>query len=262
MPATLYGIPASHPCITAELILDRKGIPFRRTDLFPVISIAALRALGFPGGTVPALKLDGRRVQGSTRISRTLEEERPEPRLFPADQEARRRVEEAELWADAVLQDTARRIILRALLRDRDAPAMREILASGHVPVPLPLGLAARTAWPIIAGDARIHGGTDEAVRGDLARLPAVLDRLDAFIADGVMGGDEPNAADMQAAPSLAMLMTAEALRPHIEDRPCGRLAARLVPNYPGRVSRSALPAEWLAPLQAARPEPAAAPAS
>ena len=63
--ARLYVIPASHPSITAELMLEHKGIAYKRTDLLPVISKGVLRAVGFPGITVPALKIDGSKVQGS-----------------------------------------------------------------------------------------------------------------------------------------------------------------------------------------------------
>ena len=53
MEARLYVIPASHPSICAALMLDHKGIAYKRTDLLPVISKGALRALGFPRKTVP-----------------------------------------------------------------------------------------------------------------------------------------------------------------------------------------------------------------
>jgi hypothetical protein len=36
-------------------------------------------------------------------------------------------------------------------------------------------------------------------VAEDLAGLPAKLDRIDAFVADGVLGGQRPNAADRRA---------------------------------------------------------------
>ncbi len=32
----LYGIPGSHPVMSARLMLDHKGIPYDRRDLFPV----------------------------------------------------------------------------------------------------------------------------------------------------------------------------------------------------------------------------------
>ena len=49
MNARLYVIPASHPSIAAQLMLEHKGIDYKRTDLLPVISKGALRAVGFPG---------------------------------------------------------------------------------------------------------------------------------------------------------------------------------------------------------------------
>ena len=90
-------------------MLDHKGIAYKRTDLMPVISKLALRALGFPGNTVPALKLDGSRVQGSRQIARELERLRPEPPLFPADPERRAAVEAAERFGDEELQAPIRR---------------------------------------------------------------------------------------------------------------------------------------------------------
>ena len=68
-------------------------------------------------------------------------------------------------------------------------------------------------------------------------------------------GGEQPNAADFQIAPSLGLAMTLDDLRPAIENRPAGALAKRLVPDYPGKMP-PCLPAEWLAPL---REQPAAA---
>ena len=62
MSARLYVIPASHPATTAALMLDFKGIDYKRIDLMPVVSKGALRAFGFPRTTVPALKIGGEKV--------------------------------------------------------------------------------------------------------------------------------------------------------------------------------------------------------
>jgi glutathione S-transferase len=106
--ARLYVIPASHPSIAVQLMLEQKGIAYKRTDLLPVISKGALRAFGFPGKTVPALKIDGSKVQGSRQIARELERLRPEPPLFPPDPEQRATVEEAERFGDEELQHPIR----------------------------------------------------------------------------------------------------------------------------------------------------------
>jgi glutathione S-transferase len=247
--ATLYVIPASHPSRTAAMMLDRKGIDYKRVDLMPVISKAALRALRFPGITVPALKLDGQRVQGSRDIARALDRIQPEPPLLPADPELRAEVEQAERWGDEVLQSVARRILWNGMRRDR-SPLLSY---SAGARLGIPIGLAVKTAAPIVDLSARFNDATDENVREDLAALPGVLNRVDDWIAAGVLGGEPPNAADLQVATSLRLLMTLDDLRPAIEARPAGRLALRIDPDYAGRMP-PVLPAEWLEPLAAPAP--------
>src|SRR4051812_33934056 len=98
MNARLYVLPGSHPSTTARLLLERKGIEFKRVDLLAAVHKPLLRVLGFEGATVPALKLDGRRIQGTREIARELERLRPEPPLFPSEPARRALVEEAERW--------------------------------------------------------------------------------------------------------------------------------------------------------------------
>jgi glutathione S-transferase len=106
------------------------------------------------------------------------------------------------------------------------------------------------TAGPLLAAGARVNTATDSAVLADLAALPGMLDHVDSLIADGVIGGEHPNAADFQIAPTLRLLMAFDDLRPSIEARPAGEFAMRVCPEYPGRI-RACLPADWLAPLRA-----------
>ncbi len=115
MPATLFNIPGSHPTKAAALMLELKGIDYKRVDVVAVVTRALLPALGFPGGTVPALLLDGQHLQGTRRISRALDALRPDPPLFPRDPERRHAVERAELWGDEVLQPVPRRLAWGAL---------------------------------------------------------------------------------------------------------------------------------------------------
>src|SRR3712207_1135753 len=69
--ALLLGVPASNPTVAAELMLGRKRIEVDRFDLVPGLHRVVLRRV-FPDGTVPALFLDGRRLQGTRTISRAL----------------------------------------------------------------------------------------------------------------------------------------------------------------------------------------------
>ena len=73
MKARLFTIPASHPSWAARLMLERKGIAYKRVDLVEGIHRLVLRAARFPGVTVPALILDGRRIQGTGTIARELD---------------------------------------------------------------------------------------------------------------------------------------------------------------------------------------------
>jgi glutathione S-transferase len=242
----LYTIPGSHPGVAVQAMLAHKGIPFKRTDLLPVISRGVVRVLGFPGPTVPAIKIDGEKVQGSREIARELDRLRPDPPLFPADPEQRAAVEEAERFGDEELQHPVRQIIWWAFQRDKSP--LRSYSEGARLGVPI--GLAVRTAGPIIALEKRINEATDENVRADLARFGEMLDRIDAWIEAGILDGEQPNAADFQIAPSLRLAMTMQDLRPEIDARPAGRLARRLVPTFAGDFP-PVLPPAWLAPLRA-----------
>ena len=241
MNARLYVIPASHPSIATQLMLEHKGIPYKRTDLLPVISKGVLRTVGFPGVTVPALKIEGDKIQGSRPIARALDRIRPEPALLPEDPEQRAAVEEAERFGDEELQHPIRQILWWGMKKDHSP--LRSYSEGARIG--MPIGLAVKTAAPIVALSARFNEASDENARQAVAKLPALLDKVDALIAAGTIGGPQPNAADFQIAPSIGLAMTLDDLRPMIENRPAAELARRFVPNYPGRMP-SVLPSAWL----------------
>src|SRR5579859_453902 len=98
-------------------MLELKGIDYQSVKILPGMQRIQVRLLGFPGGTVPALKLDGRRIQGSREIARALDDLQPDPPLFPADPELRRQADEAERWGEEEFQDFPRRIFRWGLAR-------------------------------------------------------------------------------------------------------------------------------------------------
>jgi glutathione S-transferase len=240
----LYVIPGSHPGVSARLMLDHKGIEYRRIDLPPAFSRRLIKLFGFSGDRTPAMKIDGRKVQGSTQISRELDRLQPDPPLFPSDPDKRRRVEEAEEWGSEDFQTIPRTIIWWAFKRDRSG--MRSFLGDARLGPPR---LAVRTAGPIVRLAAKLNDSTDENVRAELERLPEALDRVDRWIAEGVLNGPVLNAADYQLAPTLRLLTAFDDLGPALEGRPAAALAKRVMPSYEGRVP-PAFPAEWLAPLR------------
>jgi glutathione S-transferase len=235
----LYGLRFSHPALAARLMLERAGIQHEVVDLPMGLHPLFLRAAGFPGATVPALVMDGRKIQGSLEISRAIEARGPRGILFPVDPEARRRVEEAERWAEAELQPIPRRLFRWALARDGGL----RVRAARMAGLPLPR-LAGTLMKPLAARFARLSRADDASVRADFARLPALLDRIDGWMADGTIGGAEPNAADFQIGTTVRAMLAMEDLRPAIEGRPAAEHADRIVPTYPGKLP-PVLPLEW-----------------
>jgi len=184
MKAKLYGIPGSQNAAIAEAMLRHKGIPYTRRDLIPgAHRLLLVRVLGFPGTTVPALKLDGRRVLGTRRIARALDEQRPEPALFPADPDVRRRVEDGERFGEEVMQQFPRHILWVAFRRH--PAAAKSFLADARLGFPTELAVPA--IGPVISLMCRLNNATDTTARADLPRIAPALDQVDHLIADSTI---------------------------------------------------------------------------
>jgi glutathione S-transferase len=247
MDARLYVILGSHACRTGILLLEHKGIDYELVELPTGLHPFALRLAGFSGnrdavrdldgerpqmlaaadraGTVPSLCIDGTRVKTNRAIARHLDEIQPEPPLFPADPARRAAVEEAERWADEELQMVARRLGL-ACVDARTA-------GDGRLGPLLYRNAAVRRAG--VSFVRRFVFTTGDAAEADLrARLPAMLDRVDAWVADGTLNGDRLYAADYVVAPSLALLTYAPDLRGELATRPLMALIDRVLPQPAG----------------------------
>jgi glutathione S-transferase len=244
----LYVIPASHPCEAVEAGLRIKGLQYKRVDVLPVAHKLVLRGLRFPSDSVPALKIDGERMVGSRAILHRLETLWPEPPLLPADPALRARVEEAELWGDDVLQSVARRVGWGVSRRDPKGVATYLQGYELHMPQKvLALG-AGPTAWAA----ARLNHADDETVKRDLLALPGQLDKVDAWIAEGVLGGESANVADLQIGSSVRLMMTFGDIRPLVEGRPCEALGERWFPPALGSIPAGTLPPGWVPAAYAA----------
>jgi glutathione S-transferase len=88
----------------------------------------------------------------------------------------------------------------------------------------------------------RVHSASDETTRRDLDALPGQLARIRAAIDEGVLGGDPPNAADLQLAPSVRLLMTLDDVRPLVEEHGLADWATRLFPDVEGRMPAGTYP--------------------
>jgi glutathione S-transferase len=221
MTATLYAIPGSHAVRTGELMLEHKGIDFRRVNFPPGPHRVLVRLIGFPGDRVPAVKFDdGRRAQGTRELPRVLDELVPEPRLVPDDPRAL----EAERWADEVLQQWARRMVASAGARNPDALAGRG--AGGRLGALLTRHEGPRRA--VARAVMVAFGVTKEQLRDDRERTGEILDRVDGWIADGVLNGDELRSPDLAIASSLALVEYIVALQPELRRRPLMALIERV----------------------------------
>ena len=235
------------------MMLERKGIAYKRIDLMPVISKGALRAFGFPAqhGAGAEARRDARsRARERSPASSTGSS--PTRRCCRPTRSARAAVEAAEAWGDETLQPVARRVLWNALRRDRSPLASY----SEGARLGVPIGLAVKTGQPLVALSARFNDATDENVRADLAALPGMLQRIDDWIAEGVLGGEELNAADLQIGDQPPPADDPPG-PPRADRRPPSRGAgAARRPRVPGR--RPADPAAGLARAAArlARPRP------
>jgi glutathione S-transferase len=244
MSVKLYGLAVSHPSHAARAMLDHKGIEYELTDLPPLTQPLALRALGFRGRTVPALKLDGRKVQGSKAIARALEEHKPDPSLFPADRRAA--VEEAEAWGERELQPLPRRFFRWGLAAK---PGFRRDVVKNVAKMPAP-GVTSAAMVPQVRYFQRVSKATDDYTREGVQKLPELLDHVDELIAEGTIGRPgEPNAADFQIASTIAVLRVFADVRPLVEGRPGAELAQRLFPRNVAELPPF-MPGDWLRPIR------------
>jgi glutathione S-transferase len=245
----LYVIPGSHACRSAMLMLEHKRVPYRRVDIVTLLHPVVVRLHGFDAGgqtrtaggrrtlalrlgdrmgTVPALAANGDRISTNHGIARFLDAHHPEPALFPADPDRRAAVEEAERWANEKLQMAARRIPGAAVVRDPET--FSRGAGDGRMGYLLyKHELVRRLIVPRIL--ARIFVTSPSADRELLAELSAMLDRIDALIADGVLGGPQLNVADFMVAPSLALILYRPDVRPMFDGRPALELVDRLLPE-------------------------------
>jgi glutathione S-transferase len=252
---TLYVIPGSHACRSGMLMLEHKGVPYRRVDFVTLTHPLMSRLHGFDAGgqtrsaagkrtwglrlgdrlgTVPALAADGNRISTNHGIARFLDDRHPEPPLFPDDPEQRAAIERVEQWANEELQMASRRILGAAMTRDPAGMSRRT--ADGRLGYLLyKRARVRRLVMP------RLFGGTfaigPDPNRDPVAELPAMLDKIDAWIGEGVLGGERLNAADFMVAPCLALILYRPDVVPLFEGRPAQELVDRLLPEPQSRAT-------------------------
>jgi len=198
---TLWQLEISHYSEKARWALAYKNVKHRRRSPLPGSHIVvALTLTRGRENTFPILRLDGRTIGDSTAVLAALEERFPDPPLYPADPEQRRRALELEEFFDEELGPYARFLPFHELINE---PEIFAAVASETVPGPLgkakPLvGLYARTYTSL-----RFGVRDEDAARTAREKIVAAMDRLDAELAasDGdYLVGESFSVADLTAA--------------------------------------------------------------
>jgi glutathione S-transferase len=199
---TLWHIAISHYSEKVRWALEYKSIEHDRRTAPPGLHIAV--ALWLSAGrafTFPILQLDGRRIADSTAIIAALEQQFPEPPLYPADPEERRQALELEEFFDEELGPYARRLPFYEARRDpelldqitaRVTPKLHARL--GRALVPYSRALTA----------VRYNAASSQAAETARHKIIAAIDRLETELrGHDYLVGDRFTVADLTAAALL-----------------------------------------------------------
>jgi glutathione S-transferase len=232
---TLHAVPPSHPCTTVAAAIELKGLEYERID-FPYEERAEKMEEIYGEGNyrVPGAVIDGEAIHGSRPIMARLEELEPEPVLYPSDA-----VREAERWADEELQDLGRGLTWGAM---HFRPESMGTFAGGP-PLDAP---GTDFAIKFVRATWRYHGITAVRLEEELAGLPAKIEHIEQLAADGVIGGEQPNAADLHIGATIRVLLPIADLRPLFEGTAAERIAGTLFPPAVGEVPAGAYPVGWV----------------
>ena len=204
----LWHIPVSHFNEKARWALDYKGVEHERHGPPPPahIPIALWKTRG-RSKTFPLLVLaDGTAIGDSTEIIAALERLYPEPPLYPADPEQRRRALDLEDFFDEEVGASTRLFAFSHLIEDDEAVGS---IAAASMPERF---RDSRRVRQLAAGGAGVYVKAryhvDRAAEREAARIAilAGLDRLEAELAAGegeYLVGDTFTVADLTAAALL-----------------------------------------------------------
>lgn len=198
---TLWHIGISHYSEKARWALAYKDVEHERRSPLPGMHMAvALWLTRGANKTFPVLRLDGRNIGDSTAIIAALEQRYPDPPLYPADPEQRRRALELEEFFDEELGPHIRLLVFHELINE---PEIFAQIASETVPTPLPMPKSFTGAYGRIYTSLRFGAKSDAAAKSAKANVVAAMDRLGAELeaADGdYLVGDHFTVADLTAA--------------------------------------------------------------
>jgi glutathione S-transferase len=197
----LWQIEISHYSEKARWALAYKGIDHVRRSPTPGAHMAiALWLSRGSSKTFPILRLDGRTIADSTEIVAALEQRQPEPPLYPADPEQRRRALDLEDFFDEELGPPIRLLVWHDLIGE---PEKLGELSSRMAPGPLARAKGMAGACARVFTSLRFGANDDAAADAAREKVTAAMDRLDAELAASggdYLVGDSFSVADLTAA--------------------------------------------------------------
>jgi glutathione S-transferase len=211
----LYHIEISHYNEKVRWTLDYKHVPHLRKAPPPMLHMLwALAMTGKP--TFPVLVIDGRRISDSTRIIEELERRYPEPPLYPADAEQRRRALELEDFFDEELGPHIRAYLFQEAVEGLEPD---EFIGAALGSTPMAVKKVMRATAPVgtrlLKARYSINPENAAAAR---RKTEAAFDRLDREIQpSGYLVGDGFTIADLTAA-ALFFPLVRPPEAPHVFD--------------------------------------------
>ncbi|WNZ23771.1 glutathione S-transferase family protein [Leptolyngbya sp. NK1-12] len=224
----LYQFELSHYCEKVRLILDYKGLPYRKVEVTPGIGQLDLYRLSGQR-QVPVLKDGAEVIADSTAIAKYLDQHYPERPIIPTDPKQRALCFVMEEWADESIGLNARKVMIgafsqsaafrRAFLPSSTPDFLRTVVDSVPPEALEVLGMGA--------------GFGPDAVKAARQTMQQNLESLCVLLQDSsYLLGEEPTLADFAVAaltmyvkfPAGAYLKLPEALKgmgvPGLADNP------------------------------------------
>lgn len=198
----LYQFELSQYSEKVRLILDYKGLPYRKIEVIPGVGQVELFQLTGQR-KVPVLKDGNQIVADSTEIAKYLDRHYPERPLIPTDPKQRGLCLLIEEWADESIGIKSRKVLFNALSQDQN---LRKLLLPSATPdIVRSLVEVVPTDLLKVLGFGVGYG--PDAVKSATADLKQDLEALCLLLADSpYLVGDQPTLADLAVA-GLSMLI-------------------------------------------------------
>jgi glutathione S-transferase len=215
----LWHLEISHYNEKVRWALDYKRVPHVRRAVTPALQELRARRLR-AGRTVPILQVSGRAIGDSTRIIEEIERRWPDPPLYPANSEERRRALELEEYFDESCGHDLRRVLFNDNLTEPEK-FVGMLYGPDHPRLGLLTALRPMLA-PVVKWRYEIR---PERVAQSREVVRAALDEVAAAAGPrGYLVGDSFTVADLTAASILAPIVVPPEF-PYIKLHPDERAA-------------------------------------